>query len=114
MAKPVDSFKNRLETALAYRDMIPAELSRRTGLTEATISHYRSGYSKAKSDKLLLIAETLNVSPTWLAGYDVPMINHAVSAQEIDQVIIEAYNSEYRDRLIQYARKIVELKDLEK
>lgn len=73
MAKPIDSFRNRLEQALSYADMKPADLARKTGISEATISQYRSGYSKPKNDRLAIIAEALGVRPEWLIGFDVPM-----------------------------------------
>ena len=73
MAKPIDSFRNRLEQALSYADMKPADLARKTGISEATISQYRSGYSKPKNDRIAIIAEALGVKPEWLIGFDVPM-----------------------------------------
>ena len=73
MAKPIDSFRNRLEQALSYADMKPADLARKTGISEATISQYRSGYSKPKNDRVAIIAEALGVKPEWLIGFDVPM-----------------------------------------
>ena len=68
-----EEFKHRLERALAIRDMKPAELSRATGISEATISQYRSGYSKPKDTRLVQIANCLHVDPVWLMGLDVPM-----------------------------------------
>lgn len=39
---------DRLNEALELRDVKPAELHRRTGISEATISQYRSGYAEPK------------------------------------------------------------------
>lgn len=66
-------FKDRLLEAISKRGITAAELSRRTGISEATISQYKSGYAKPKEKKLSLLANALNVSPTWLMGLDVPM-----------------------------------------
>ena len=64
-------FAKRLNQALALRGMTAAELSRKTGLGEATISNYRKGRYVPKNDKMFLICSALNVSASWLLGYDV-------------------------------------------
>ncbi len=66
-------FKERLEQALKIRRMKPVELHRLTGISESTISQYRSGYAEPKKEKLTAIASALNVDPTWLMGLDVEM-----------------------------------------
>ena len=53
--------------------MKPVELAEKTGLSKSTISHYMSGYTKPKSDRLYMLAKTLNVNEAWLMGYDVAM-----------------------------------------
>lgn len=68
-----ESFRTRLENALNIRDMKPVELAKKTGISEATISQYRSGYAKPKEKRLVLIANALGVGPDWLMGLDVPM-----------------------------------------
>lgn len=71
----VSNFANRLQEALAARDMTAAELSKTTGINEGTISNYKQGKYKPKQDKLELISAALNVSAGWLLGADVPMSN---------------------------------------
>ena len=73
MVEIKETFKERLEKALDYRRMKPVELARMTGISEATISQYRSGYSKPKDRRLVMIANALHVDPAWLMGVDVPM-----------------------------------------
>ena len=68
-----EEFKYRLDTALAAANMKPIDLANKTGLSESTISQYRSGYSKPRDKRLVQIANALNVSPSWLMGLDVPM-----------------------------------------
>lgn len=68
-----EEFKYRLEKALTFRNMRPKDLADKSGISESTISQYRSGYAKPKEKKLALIASALNVNPTWLMGLDVPM-----------------------------------------
>ena len=69
----VDSFKNRLEKALLIRNIKPVELHEKTGLSESLISKYLSGNAIARQRKIDLIADTLDINPVWLLGYDVPM-----------------------------------------
>lgn len=66
-------FKDRLEYALSERKMKPVDLHRLTGISESTISQYRSGYAEPKKRRLTIIASALNVDPSWLMGLDVPM-----------------------------------------
>ena len=89
------SFKDRLDMALAIREMRPKDLAQRTNLSESTISQYRSGYTEPKTDKLALIASVLNVNPTWLMGLDVPIELH-ISSREI--------SAEERDLLTAFHR----------
>ena len=74
-----ESFQRRLEKALAASGMKPIELSEKTGISQATISQYRSGYSKPKQPRLITIANALGVSPVWLMGLDVPMTDETTA-----------------------------------
>lgn len=78
MVEIKELFKNRLDKALEYNNMKPADLAKKTGISEATISQYRSGYSKPKDKRLIIIANALHVDPTWLMGLDVPMKKETV------------------------------------
>ena len=73
MNTTADSFTNRFNNALNLRNIKPVELAEKTGISKSTISHYMSGYTKPKSDKLFILAKALDVSETWLMGYDVPI-----------------------------------------
>lgn len=65
----ISDFKTRFNEALSIRNIKPIELSEITGISKSTISHYMSGYTKPKSDKLYILAKALDVSETWLMGY---------------------------------------------
>lgn len=69
----VDTFANRLNTAIRIRNIKPIELSEKTGIDKSKISSYRSGRYKAKQDGIFLLANALNVSEAWLMGLNVPM-----------------------------------------
>lgn len=83
MNKQIDSFKNRFNIAISNANIKPAELAERTKLSKSTISHYMSGYTQPKSDKLFILSKALNVNEAWLMGYDVPM-----ERQDTSQILI--------------------------
>lgn len=66
-------FTRRFESALMQSGMSAVELSRKTGISESTISQYRSGYSKPKKERGEILAAALHVDPAWLMGYDTPI-----------------------------------------
>ena len=66
-------FAERLIQALEIRGMSAAELSRRLGVDEGTVSNYKKGRYEPKQLRLQKISDTLNVSIAWLLGADVPM-----------------------------------------
>ena len=67
-----EEFKVRLKKAMNARNLKAVDLVERTGIPKGAISYYLSGRSTPKSDRLYLIAKTLDVSEAWLLGYDVP------------------------------------------
>lgn len=84
--KPVDTFQSRLEKALRIRNIKSVELHERTGISESLLSKYLSGNAVARQKKISLISDTLEVSPVWLMGYDVPM--EAIPIQSIEKIQI--------------------------
>lgn len=97
MIERVSDFKNRLNEALDIRNMKPIELSEKTGISESTISQYRSGYAKPKERKLGLISDALDVNPVWLMGLDVPMemsdIKRNIKIQPDAQLILDEFEN---------------------
>ncbi len=85
----VDTFANRLQKALNLRNMKQAELVEKTKIDKSLISNYLSGNYKAKQDNLTILAEVLDVSETWLMGYDVPLNGKIESSNmtELDQIL---------------------------
>lgn len=73
MKKVTEEVKNRLNKALALRNVKPIELSEMTKIPKSSISQYMSGYSKPNSERTLLICQALNINEAWLLGYNVPM-----------------------------------------
>ena len=71
------NFAARLSQALDARNMKAADLSKKTKVSEGTISCYINGKYEAKQNRVRTFAEALNVNPAWLMGYDVLMDNDA-------------------------------------
>lgn len=86
--KPIDTFKNRLEKALKIRNIKPVELHEKTGISESLISKYLSGNAVARQRKISLIADTLDINPVWLMGYDIPMEKN-IKLDKLGNPIIE-------------------------
>ncbi len=69
----MDDFANRLRKALYIKGINQTELSNITKIPKSAISQYLAGNFKAKRDRVKILATALDVSETWLIGYDVPM-----------------------------------------
>lgn len=65
------TFSKRLKTARENKGITLAELGRLINKTEATVQRYESGNIKnLKNDTIESIAKALNVSPSFLMGWD--------------------------------------------
>ncbi len=73
MDELVDTFSNRLKTAMRIRNIKATELSVKTGIAKSSLSEYINGKYEAKQDGVFLLARALNVNEAWLMGCDVPM-----------------------------------------
>lgn len=127
-----ENFKDRLNKALAIRNITPAELSKRTGISESTISQYRSGYSKPKKERLEIIAKALSINPVWLMGFNTSMIaiplyhednemgkalrlhdmNESLKIAEEDYLLIKQFkslNEEGQKKVLEYLEMIEKL-----
>ena len=69
----ISNTAERLKKLMASRNIRQVDIVERTGIGKSAVSQYVSGKVVPKQDKLYLLAKALNVSPTWLMGYDVPM-----------------------------------------
>lgn len=98
-----DTTAKRIAKGLEIRNMTPTELAERTGIGKVSIHNYLVGSYEPTPRKIYLIAKALNVSESWLYGYDVPMertdtakqteisINDNISASEMQ--LIEKYRA---------------------
>ena len=68
-----ESCGKRIEKALTIRKMKQAELCKIANVPKSSLSLYLKGAYEPKQDKIFKMANVLNVSESWLMGYDVPM-----------------------------------------
>ena len=85
MDKPVTSIAERLKEALAAAGKKQADLVRETGLDRGAISSYLSGKYEPKQKAIYKMSKALNVSESWLMGYDVPMAR-SIESKKNDQL----------------------------
>lgn len=62
----------RLRQAIERAGIIPAELSVKSGVSQASISQYLSGSHAPSNISSGKMAAVLRCSPVWLMGFDVP------------------------------------------
>ena len=80
MNKQNATLAQRLREALTMSGLKQADLARETGLDRGSISSYLSGRYEPKQKAIYKMAQVLNVSESWLLGFDVPM--HRTDAQK--------------------------------
>ncbi len=73
MSEKISTFCERLKEAMDARNIRQADLVNLTNISKGVINSYVKGRYEPKEEKLTAIAAALNVSETWLCGYDVPM-----------------------------------------
>ena len=110
MINRVSNFKDRFNQALEIRNILPVDLSKRTKISEATISQYRSGYAKPKEEKLAIISNALNVNPAWLMGLDVSMELHQAKFDLTDnKILIELDKQNFTDEQMESVKHFLDL-----
>ena len=73
MEKQNATLSQRLREALTVSGKKQADLVRETGLDRGAISSYLSGKYEPKQKAIYKLSAALNISESWLLGYDVPM-----------------------------------------
>ncbi len=69
----IASTAERLAEAMNIKKYKQADLVRLTGIDKSSISLYLKGKYSPKGIKLVKLANALNVSPSWLSGFNVPI-----------------------------------------
>ena len=65
--------ENRIAEALSIKGWKQVDLVERTGIPKASINAWVKQNWQPKQKSLMKMAQVLDVSEMWLAGYDVPM-----------------------------------------
>ena len=103
-----NDFSQRLKYALDKNDMKQSVLSRKTGIDKSYICKYLSGAFIPKYDKIVLMAKALNVSGSWLAGYDMEIVSAEASfapRDRLDQLMLSMFNKlslAHQEEIIKY------------
>lgn len=85
MEKQQATIAQRLREAMELAGKKQADLVRETGLDRGSISSYLSGKYEPKQKAIYKLAQALDVSESWLLGFDVPM-HRTVIQKKNDQL----------------------------
>ena len=66
------SFQDRMKEVMLNRNITQSELSKATGITQSSISDWMRGKYLPKQDKVDIIAKALDVTPSYLMGWNSP------------------------------------------
>ena len=92
----IATFAERIKEYMNRYDVRPVDLANRFHVSRSTISQYMSGAVVPKRDRLVVIADALNIDPLWLMGYDVPPERQNVVTSDLTQDearVISAYRN---------------------
>lgn len=70
-----ESCGKRIEKALSMRNMKQSDLCKLANVPKSSLCLYLKGAYEPKQDRVFKMANVLNVSESWLMGYDVPIGN---------------------------------------
>lgn len=65
-----ESFPKRFRQVIEQQNITQTELSKKTGITQSSISDWLNGKYSPKQDKIDILSRALNVSPAYLMGWD--------------------------------------------
>lgn len=86
------SIRERLIQTMSLRGLRQADIIERTGMSSSTISQYISGRNEPKRKAIAILAEALDVNPSWLMGLDVPMErSDAMQVTKAEQDLINLF-----------------------
>lgn len=102
----VDTFSNRLNTAMRIRNIKAKELSLKTGISKSSLSEYINGKYEAKQDGVYLLAKALDVNEAWLMGLDVPMERNNFKFASYKGINLEGLTDEQIAKISEYVEFI--------
>lgn len=69
----------RIRLALDRKNMKAADLARMSNVTKGSVSQYMNGTHAPSNTNAVKMAHVLEVSPVWLMGFDVPMVDESTA-----------------------------------
>ena len=78
--------RNRIREALSIRNMKQVELCEKTGIKKSSINNWLGQRWQPKQDAIMRMAQVLDVSEMWLAGYDAPM-ERPIEQKKSDELV---------------------------
>lgn len=78
--------ENRIAEALSIRGWKQIELSEKTGIPKNSVNAWVKQKWQPKQKAIMKMAQALDVSEMWLAGYDVPM-ERPVEQKKSDELV---------------------------
>lgn len=95
--------KDRLTEAMRVRGLNLSELAELSGLNKSSVSRYLTGKMIPRTAAIGKLAKVLDVSPTWILGYDVNM-----DGSEPPKIEIQKLNEENKARLFAYYQALID------
>lgn len=102
-----ETFPQRLSDLMSEFGENTYSISKKLGMSAATIRRYMNGHMLPKLQTVYSLANIFHVNPLWLMGYDVPQseIDTANSLTEQEKALLAFYRSageENKLKIIQY------------
>jgi transcriptional regulator with XRE-family HTH domain len=115
----ITSLAERVKVKRLEKRLNQAELAKRAGLTQATISRLESGeITQLKSDKLMKLAKALDVTVDFLVGRKERMtFDETLTADETAQVIFRGFeklSDEARIQVKEFVEFLIQQRKSEK
>lgn len=95
--------KDRLNEAMKMRGLNITELASLSGLNKSTVSRYLSGAVIPRTPQIGTMAKVLNVSPSWVLGYDVTM-----SGEELPAIDTSKLSELNKEKLFAYYQALID------
>lgn len=102
--------KNRIAEALRVRNTTQVKLCEMTGIKKSALSSWIKQRWQPKQTPLHLMAQALDVSEMWLAGYDVAM-ERPTSQKKMDDLAEVVQKLKNNERYFNLVNEILNLKD---
>lgn len=106
----IASSQDRIRQIMDEYSINMTEFARRTGLGKAAVSNYLHGYREPKQDQVAKIAETFNVNPAWVLGYDVPRDLTATGKNTLEEQRLLSKFARLKEKDKIEVEKIIDLK----